>query len=324
MRASNIELLRIVAIIFIMLEHIVVFALNPAGFDIPKPHYVIPDSVANACISVFIVGVDIFVLISGYFTIKLSILKISKLWFCCAFYELFNFLSAYLILGDISKTAALKFLLPLSNGWFMPTYIALMIISPFLNSCLNSISKKQYFYCLILFTWMNVYFGFIMNKVGNANGFSVINFIYLYILGRYVRRFPIKIGRITALFVFILSILSIYTLSMFRNGDFSFAYNNPLVLLSALALFILFEKQADMSSKSINYIATLSFPVFLSHSIVVELVNRYLSVHGFAVIVPIILVYLSFIVLLDIIRKYWQKKFSSFVSKYFNDDNYQF
>ena len=162
MRASNIELLRIVAIIFIMLEHIVVFALNPAGFDIPKPHYVIPDSVANACISVFIVGVDIFVLISGYFTIKLSILKISKLWFCCAFYELFNFLSAYLILGDISKTAALKFLLPLSNGWFMPTYIALMIISPFLNSCLNSISKKQYFYCLILFTWMNVYFGFIM------------------------------------------------------------------------------------------------------------------------------------------------------------------
>ena len=39
-RDSSIELIRIIAILFILFEHIVVFTFNPVGFPINEPHLI--------------------------------------------------------------------------------------------------------------------------------------------------------------------------------------------------------------------------------------------------------------------------------------------
>ncbi len=67
LRQSNIELLRIVAILFVICHHIIVHGLKI--YDMPIEAYPWLYSFVN-CICY--VGVNVFILISGYFSIKFS------------------------------------------------------------------------------------------------------------------------------------------------------------------------------------------------------------------------------------------------------------
>lgn len=71
MRQSNIELLRIVAMLFIIAYHLLSFVV--------LPNYESTNVTPKAMELIFHSGVVLFVLISGYFSIRLSVKSVLKL-----------------------------------------------------------------------------------------------------------------------------------------------------------------------------------------------------------------------------------------------------
>ena len=73
-RQSNIEILRIVAMLLIVLHHLCIYGIESGGFII------------QALDSITIIGVNIFLLISGFFSIKLRWSSLLNLFFLCLFF----------------------------------------------------------------------------------------------------------------------------------------------------------------------------------------------------------------------------------------------
>jgi Acyltransferase family. len=140
-RDSNMELLRIISMIFIVILH-----FNGFGFKylthLPSFFSQIQFVFLSAFESVFIIGVNLFVLISGYYGIKLSIKSIYNIFFTCLFYSVLIYMVKYVLLGDYGTLKDLiKAFLPISKQWwFITIYFCLMLISPLLNAILRKIS----------------------------------------------------------------------------------------------------------------------------------------------------------------------------------------
>ena len=133
-----------------------------AGGLIPKLDYI--SSISRSfwsSIPFFIAfHINIFILITGYFGIKSVRHSVTK--------NLFLILSGLLIififsLFDSSYNFDIKSLaFPLSNNpwWFMRIYIMLCLISPILNTVINSVNGREYLKIMILTMLIDVYFGY--------------------------------------------------------------------------------------------------------------------------------------------------------------------
>ena len=101
-RQSNFELLRIVAMLMIVLNH---FA-HHGGFEFDSTHITIPQLWWNALNTGGNLGVDLFVLISGYFLIKDSnvslkdnMQKLLKFWGQVFFFSIILYIASLCIYG---------------------------------------------------------------------------------------------------------------------------------------------------------------------------------------------------------------------------------
>ncbi len=84
MRKSNIELIRILAMMMIVIWHFIVHGLNQNEYG----DSILLSPFQYSIASFFSIGVNLFILISGYFSIKLSWQGILRLYFLCLFYNL--------------------------------------------------------------------------------------------------------------------------------------------------------------------------------------------------------------------------------------------
>ncbi|SEM53511.1 Acyltransferase family protein [Prevotella sp. ne3005] len=132
MRQSNIELCRIIAIMMVLTVHSS-FATFGGPAEWEKPYYGL--IVAQ---SLSVVGVNLFVLISGYFSIKLKTQSVLRLCFCYLFYAIMSSVFAY-----FNNSFSFRQLLFVSEAnWFIAAYIGLMFLSPILNTFVDNSSKK--------------------------------------------------------------------------------------------------------------------------------------------------------------------------------------
>ncbi len=142
---------------FIVLEHLLINGSEYFSHPTDRQGYV-----ANAIIGFTYVGVNCFLLITGFFGTQFSWKKLLNLYFVCAFYELLFFV-VYLLLGEttFSFSALANVVFPLSHSgtWFIRCYTLLLLFSPLINKGLESLDKKQFQYVLLLFTIANIYFG---------------------------------------------------------------------------------------------------------------------------------------------------------------------
>ena len=145
-RNSAIELLRIIAMILIVAHH---FSLHgDFGFSAETVSF-------NRVWIQFMqfggkIGVNIFVLISGYFLItaeKLKTQKVLKFILQVLTYSVLIF-GCFAIFGSESLgiKSVIKSLFPLVHSiwWFASAYFVLYLLSPYLNRLLNSLDKKTY------------------------------------------------------------------------------------------------------------------------------------------------------------------------------------
>ena len=217
-------------------------------------------------------------LISGYFGIKIKAKSLLALYLMCAFYGLLGYLFHLWHEGFHFGRSVLNhtvFIFSHGKWWFINCYLIIYLMSPFLNKAIRTMSKKLYLSCLVLFTILNVYFGFFWGQQNfNQYGYSAAQFVYLYIIGGYGKRFWcidfIQRNRNKWLGGFLISsalvgIIAVLFHSMGNSPLRAYYYNNPLVLLSAVCFFCFFAS-INFTSSFINSLASSVLAVYLIQS----------------------------------------------------------
>lgn len=188
-RKIGFEYLRIVSMLLIVANH---FLLFTGVLDNVKPfstnYYIL-----WLLEAIGYVGVDCYVLISGYFLIqsKFSWKKVVGLIGEVWFYSVVILVCLIVTKQDVySKTQILNAFLPISTRqyWFMTDYIILYILSPYINVGLQNLDKKQFkkllFILIILFSIWDIAPGM---QIGVQKGYSLYWLIVVYSIGAYIR-----------------------------------------------------------------------------------------------------------------------------------------
>ena len=284
-RESNLELLRIVAMLLIVMHHLIAHGMRNVGYlPYPLEEICLDKQIPFIALNAFtVIAVNCYVLISGYFGINPTWKKLWNLFAICAFYSVGHYL-VYALLNDTFsiKTFVYSFL-PFSHNqglWFVTCYIGLFLISPLLNaavSYLNEKKKTEWFKVLGGLAIITFYFGYLWRTELNHNGYNLLNFIFLYMIGRYLNvknKFIQKKYKGSYFFIsyfvctLITASLGIFFLLCKGTSDYLFywawRYNSPFVILGAVSLFMFFNS-LTIRKKWINYIAASTFSVYLIH-----------------------------------------------------------
>lgn len=283
-RSLNLELLRIVAMLGIVMMHALLASGVLTGDDLYSCNYYIAWTVEALCVG----AVNVYVLISGYFAPK-SRFRLSKLmmvWLQVAFYTISLFLLSC-ILGkqSFSLGTVINRLLPVTSGqyWFVTVWIVLYIISPALNWFVKNADKRLYRLTLLTFFVVFSVWSFVTFKdpIGLDSGYSLYWLIFIYLVGGYigVYRDDFKKSKLfyfaaflicsllTAAGRFLIAHLTMNLIGSVRGTRIFYSYSAPLVLFGAIALFIFFLNFniKEKYKKIVMFFSSATFGVYLIH-----------------------------------------------------------
>lgn len=276
-RNSCFELLRILAMFMILTLHADFFSLGtPTVSDLSGNTISAFTRIAIEMIAIS--GVNVFVLISGWFGINPTFKGVVKFLFQCLFIVIGLYIVG-LIIGKANITAteiAQCLFLSNSAGWFVTAYLGLYLLSPILNYfCLNT-PKKNFTWTIIIFYIYQTIGGVLTNATPIFNnGYSVTSFIGLYLLGRYLNLYGLKMfihrgGNLILYALTIILLISWLYFGIIFNQPFfaqmSMNYANPLIVLNALCILGFAVTQQPKYNFLINFLAGSSFTVYLCHN----------------------------------------------------------
>ena len=275
-RNSNIELLRILSIIFIVISH---YCVHGAGR--------IAISSLNIGINRFILevftlgnlGTVLFVLISGYYLInsdKFKLKKLIHLIFQVLFYSVLIYLLFCLFrLNTFSIKGLITSFLPITfkKYWFITAYIVLYIFHPYINKLLNTFNKKEHlkfiYLLLLIFSLLSTI------TTQNYYGNEIIYFLIFYSIGAYFNKYPNNYFNknkyktlLISILIIVLSIISFDLLGTkydFFNSHSIYLLNitSPFVILIGCSLFSIFINKPIIKNDNINFISSLILGVYL-------------------------------------------------------------
>ncbi len=237
-----------------------------------------------------IIAVNCYILISGYFLVKseFKIKKFLNLWGEVFFYSVTIYVVLYLFgLIEFKFTDVIKSIVPVvtKQYWFVNVYLVMYLLMPFLNKLIYALGKEEFKKLLILliiiFSVMTVLPAeWCLDKTG---GYGIIWFVCLYFIGAYIRLFIANdyIEKYHNKWIFIYFICVIFIvvaklsidwickkLVINAKGEKVWAYNNPVILIESIMLFLYFNSlriKSKWISKMILKIAPLTFAVYLIH-----------------------------------------------------------
>lgn len=250
MRNTSFELLRIVSMSMIVIVH---FILKGVGLEDNYIGYI------PLMLSSFVaIGVNCFVLISGYFSIQLRLKSLLNFYLLCVFYNVLN----VFVNGTPTALSIINgFFISKTINWFFPCYFVLMILSPILNSYISNSSLKQLRIILLLLLFVDSISGWILLNP-NIKGGGIIHMIILYLLAGLIRRDNIfKMFKVRhCLLIYVLSsiLISICGHIIATMSTLPYVhvlgYNNPLMIISSVSFFLCFTK-ISLSNRFLNNIA---------------------------------------------------------------------
>ena len=278
-RQSNFELLRILAMVAIIANHFSLhsgFAFAPGDLSLQR-FYVQLLQLGGK------VGVNLFVMISGYFLIHTTSIKLSKilkLWGQVIFYSVTIFAVLWLTgNADLGLKQLVKHALPITFEiwWFASVYFVLYLVSPYLNRLAATLTGRQYVGMLALFTlcWSVIPTLSTMDFQGNG----LIWFSYLYLLGGFLRRYGHRISLqagmslllgsgillLTFLSAVVFDILGTKWGAFASHATYFFSDRKVPVVLASVLIFYGVSK-LDMGCRpAINRISGAMFGVYLIH-----------------------------------------------------------
>ena len=221
------------------------------------------------------IGVVVFVLLSGYFTIKLKPSGLVKLLGIFIIYCLPEVI--YSVATSKSMLHTIRSLMFFSNShfWFVKTYLYLLLVSPMINLWLKNATERQRWYMVAVFAFIACYMATSMGDKSLSTGKNLANFIYFYLVGNqlyYYRDKWMNIKTSHIVLCYIIFNVMILTLGYYMYGNIvgkmikwlSFPYGSPLILVGAIMFFMIIGKQ-HIQSRFINYVAASSLAIYLIH-----------------------------------------------------------
>ena len=292
-RYYGLDALRILAMLFVVTVH----SLSHGKVLASVEKFTLNWYLAYFMLYASLAAVNCFVLLSAYFLVA-SEFRVKRL-VSFALHVLFYSLGIFLIcwcLGIVKPTLrlALTALLPISSScyWFPTAYFGMLLLSPFLNSCIKAMSKRQLQMCtLCLIAVFSLVPNIaLVNGVWNIRtGHCLQWFVVIYFIAAYIRLyvFDIKgsvrleaLDKIPFLLIYIACPLINLLLRRFVPDFFygifgkGLAYdmihgdNSILVTTAATALFLFFLRldiKSDMIISFIKKVSPLVFGVYLIH-----------------------------------------------------------
>lgn len=301
-RNSNFELLRINSMFFIVFWHVI---QHTNAFDNSAYTF---NYIISFIFILLTVHVNSFVLVTGYYQYnkKVKYKKVLNLLLVVLFYNITYLLIDIFYLGN--KATPLSILentsiLNLNNYWFINYYLILYLISPLLNKYIeNSTQKEHRNLLIIMFICLDVIPYITAQRPFINNGLTLIGFIFLYLVGAYFAKYPLRESivfknftrnklRLLFLFGFIMMVIFNYINYHFGKSLITStnpillrikdvitnqvtAYSNPILFLQTVFYFLYFG-ELSIKSKLINYISSLTFGVYLVHENRVVFCNLY-------------------------------------------------
>lgn len=272
-RNSNIEFLRIICMLMIIAGHVMMN--HKTQYSLTDIDEIIKLFFRGA----FCVAVNAYVLISGYFGIRFKKDRLIHLIIQTFFYSsIFLIIAVLLGWHTVNPRTDFFAFIPIltKQYWFVTCYVVLYVISPWLNIWVDSFDRFSYKKFLvvgffIVYVWPT--FSYLINApqfIGDA-GYGIVNFVYLYMLGRYFRLYYIR--RHKSMYYwggYILSSMTLflcqYSLSWFLGFEFTswISYNTFFIFVGSICLFMAFLKMSFQSS-IINFWARPCLAVYLIH-----------------------------------------------------------
>lgn len=221
-------------------------------------------------------------LITGYFTCTQNFKwkKILDLCLQTIFYYgviYFIFLALELDSFSIKRLYKILFHLPLYFGEsFISCYVALYLLSPFINKLVNACTKKELTVLIgILLLLQTVFSTFFLNGYFDAIGW----YSTVYIIGAYLRLYSNdflkskKITGIVCIFCIVfswLSIIGILFLTKIIGKHLPYYHfinnaNKIFAILTAISVFLFFNNLNLGTNKIVNTFAASTFGVLLLH-----------------------------------------------------------
>jgi len=268
-RESNIELMRIIAMLFIVLHHFCAFSGFPDMLDSSSDlsHSTIFATMVN---SFLFISVNCFILISGYHGVSLKAKSVLKLYLTCFCYGLLGYLIHLATSDDtIGMTLIYNsvFCFSHSQWWYISCYIGLLLVSPIINLALKHFTKKQHQVAILCLTILSVYLGNFWNNAGEMydfNGFSLLHFIYIYIIGDYLKKYVTisscksKRKWFFAGWVVLSLLFGVLTCWQHPYNPYihwqPWTYNNLVIIISAICFFLFFIS-FEFKSRAVNWLA---------------------------------------------------------------------
>lgn len=276
-RNSTVELLRILAMGMIVLSHICCHS----GFD--RTYSLLT---VNRLFVQFgylgNLGVVLFLLISGYFLCESTfrIRSLSRLLAQVWFYSIALFLICRFGFDySDSGEGLLRVFFPTiwNEYWFFTAYVVLLLLTPFLNLLLHTLTREQYRTLLGILVLLWVLIPTLTKQQMYAS--EIPQFLLFYLLGAYMRRFPDNpfqkralrwsafLGAFALLYglTVVLGYLERYTPEAFGASLRFYDRNSVLILTAALGLFSLAVYGRPFTNRFVNAVSGCTLGVYLIH-----------------------------------------------------------
>lgn len=290
-RNGSLDLLKIIAIFFIILHHYALWS----GWDFESGFH-LNKWVAQTLLIGGKLGVNLFVMITGFFMVKSKpkLKSLFTIWVETTVICLVVYLGIVLFHLDVQHfewSTFIKRAFPVIFGqyWFVTSYTLLYFCIPFLNMIINRLNYREQKNTLIFFFFVLSIYPFINYSKGLTFSF-LIWFFYLYFSGAFIRNNQENLKKIkTELLV--LSCVFVALLSMLVNICLMIAFDNPswkltkalqflnwnetvfytrdaspLMFCSALIIFILFLRINIKGNRFLSFVSRASFGVYLLQS----------------------------------------------------------
>lgn len=281
-RESNFELLRCILMVMVIALHYNLDVMGGAFVHVVEGtiNYYFAYFVESMCI----IATDVFVILGGYFgwksMDKMTLRKpIGLLIYVGAYNALFYLIHIAILDYDLIPNVFLLNFLP--KNWFVTIYAAMLILSPFINQFLSKINSRVLDrLLLVMFVLFALYPTFLtvlnekfmIDTIGmypeagtmTLSGYSIFNFIMLYIIGAAISKYDILRHKMRWDIVayFVCSIVILW--HRLNIGASAWSYANPFVIFSAIAFFNIFRKM-HFTSKVINTLSKSALGVLLIH-----------------------------------------------------------
>jgi surface polysaccharide O-acyltransferase-like enzyme len=269
-RDYNIELLRIVLMFMIVLLHMVSHGLE----FVPSLIKNLPNERINpyhiGIFSFTIIGVNTFVFISGYYGIKYKLSNVFGFAKQALFTSLCILLAYWFFYKDISLKFAIRSFFPILSNywWFLSTYVLLYFLSPFINKGIETLDQITFRNAVIGLFIFNCIGGYVWGSFNANGGYSILNFIFLYFLGRYMKLHDIfsYIKWPVLYYLILFTITCTIGIYLYQHNYYKFFlkfydYNNPLILILSVLFFCIFRNMKI--NVDIRFLSKLTFGVYL-------------------------------------------------------------